>query len=187
MKIELKILNKKYYFDGSKIKGLLPYYSTDGSAGVDLVACDDYIIYPGETVAIHTGIAIHIGTEFLGDRTPDSYFYDNNSVMGMITPRSGLGTRGLVLANTVGIIDEDYQGEIIVQAWNRKEEYEVAGTDKEGVTYYTKILTRPIEIKAGDRFCQLIFVPVIKAQFQVVEEFSSPTERGNGSFGSSGR
>jgi dUTP pyrophosphatase len=156
MKIEIKILNKEFYHV-QKLGGVyydLPRYATDGSAGLDLKATKDYIIYPGAVVSISTGLAINMGTSSNGD------------MMGIIVPRSGLGTRGLILANTIGIIDHDYQGEILIKAWNRLDSSEIT-------------------IESGDRIAQLIFVPIIKAQFQAVEEFTHKTERGGG-FGSTG-
>lgn len=188
MKIELKILNKDFYSsmtDGRFVEvrvDNLPQYATSGSAGVDLRATKDYVIYPGETVAIPTGIAIHIGSSLNpseGFQSEDMSFY----MMGMIVPRSGLGTKGLVLANTIGIIDEDYQGEIIIQAWNRKNKEYLAPIFHESWGVTDK---NAIKIQAGDRIAQLVFVPIVKAQFHVVEEFTHTTERGTGSFGSSG-
>lgn len=180
MKIELKILNKEFYTPShistdnmktweTRYKDL-PQYATSGAAGVDLRATSDVDIYPGETKAIPTGLALHIGSSLNpseGFQSEDMNFY----IMGMVVPRSGLGTEGLVLANTIGIIDEDYQGEIIIQAWNRKNSDMPCKCCK-------------IEIKAGDRIAQLVFVPIIKAQWQIVEEFSRQTERGAGGFGS---
>lgn len=190
MKIELKILNKEFYsgvYPGDRITSQrtyesiednirLPQYSTSGSAGVDLRATADYTIYPGETVAIPTGIAIHIGA---------NNYYSSDlgySYMGQIVPRSGKGSNeGLVLANLVGILDDDYQGEIIIQAWNRKNKEYLAPTFHESWGVTDK---NAIKIQAGDRIAQLVFVPIVKAQFHVVEEFTHTTERGTGGFGS---
>lgn len=159
MKIELKILNKEFYSSDS-----LPKYATRGSAAVDLVSIEDIIIHPGETKAIFTGLAVWIASS---KEAYPGWQYDMG-VAGLIIPRSGLGTKGLVLANTIGVIDEDYQGEIIAQAWNR---------DRNNL----------IELRAGERIAQLMFVPVGKAEWVVVDEFSEPTERGEGGFGSTGR
>lgn len=145
MKIEIKKLNAD---------SVLPSYTTAGSMALDLVCPKDITILPGEVTSIHTGIAIWSGC--LG------------YVAGLILPRSGLGTAGLVLANTVGLIDEDYQGELVVQAWNRN-------------------VSNEIELKTGDRFAQLMFVPVIKAEWKEVAEFSQTTERNTNGFGSTGQ
>jgi dUTP pyrophosphatase len=199
MQIELKILDKEFYgrkceqsqsltlgenyiVDGYLIdQQKLPTYATSGSAGIDLVATKNYTIAPQERVKIRTGIAIHIGSLRHKIKTDGSH---RANYMGMIVPRSGLGTKGLVLANTIGIIDEDYQGEIILSAWNsNKECYE----RQEGFSHrYLRLEHEEkfIEIKAGDKIAQLIFMPVLKAQWWVVEEFTTNTDRGVGGFGS---
>jgi dUTP pyrophosphatase len=155
MKIELKVLNKEFYEEH-----LLPSYATNCSAAVDLICTKDIVIYSGETRMIDTGVAIWIGS--IG-----SEWVDWCSVVGLIAPLSGLGSKGLILANTIGVIDEDYQGELKISAWNR-------------------LASQVIELKAGDRIAQLFFVPVIKAQWNVVEDFTSATSRGSGGFGSTG-
>lgn len=162
MKIQIKVLNKEFYSDR-----LLPSYATSGSAGIDLVCTEDVTIYPGETKVIPTGLAIWIGSN---ERLAG---WLDESVVGLIVPRSGLGTRGLILANTIGVIDEDYQGELKIAAWNRNE-FDFSPVDKS------------INLKAGDRVAQLMFVPILKPEWEVVEEFSKNTERGTGSFGSTG-
>jgi dUTP pyrophosphatase len=151
MKIEVKILNKEFY-KIEKMGGTyydLPRYQTNGSAAVDLVCMEEVIVPPNGVKQIPTGLAIHIGSR---------------EVAGLILPRSGLGTRGLILGNTVGLIDSDYQGELKVSTWNR--------TDT------------PIVIEQYDRFAQLMFVPVLQPEWVEVEEFSNRTERGAGGFGS---
>lgn len=164
MRIQLKVLNKRFY--NEMLLNPLPFYATPGSAAVDLISTSDVSLLPGECQKIGTGIAVYIKDE---------------NVMGVIAPRSGLGTSGLVLANTIGIIDSDYTGELIVSAWNRNSQlsscYPVAGQNGDG----------SVVIRAGERFAQLMFVPVIKAQWDVVEEFSEDTQRGHGGFGSSGK
>jgi dUTP pyrophosphatase len=132
----------------------LPAHSTDGSAGLDLRACLDgpLVLKPGETTLIKTGIAIHIGDTWLA---------------AMIYPRSGLGHRhGIVLGNLTGIIDSDYQGELMVSTWNR------------GAAEFT--------IQPGERIAQLVFVPVVQARLLPVEGFDQ-SKRGAGGFGHSGR
>ena len=144
MKIELKILNEDCY----------PNYATPGSAGIDLKAASiirAIEIYPGDQELIRTGIAIHI---------------KDPGYAGMIIPRSGLGKRGVVLGNLVGLIDSDYQGEIKVLLWNR-------GNDI-------------VEIDHMDRIAQLVIVPVVQAQFEIVQEFEQ-SQRGTGGFGSTGK
>ncbi len=147
--IQLKIVNDKI---GSDFP--LPAYATTGSAGLDLRACidDTLTLDPGNTSLIPTGIAIYIA---------------NPELAAMILPRSGLGHKhGIVLGNLVGLIDSDYQGELMVSCWNR------------GSTSF--------QIEPGERIAQLVLVPVIQAQFDVVTEFEA-TKRGEGGFGSSGR
>jgi dUTP pyrophosphatase len=130
-----------------------PKPATEGSAGIDLCAClqDNKHLHPNETALIPTGLAIYIA---------------DPQMAGMILPRSGLGhKKGLVLGNLVGLIDSDYQGEIMVSAWNRGLE--------------------PIVLTPGQRIAQMVFVPVIQPTFEIVEQFST-TERASGGFGHTG-
>jgi dUTP pyrophosphatase len=132
----------------------LPTYATAGSAGLDLRAVIDapLDLAPGATSLLPTGLAIHI---------------DDPGHAAMILPRSGLGHKhGIVLGNLVGLIDSDYQGQLMVSCWNR------------GSTAFT--------IQPGERIAQLIIVPVLQVQLQVVEDFSA-SARGAGGFGHSGR
>jgi len=148
-KIEMKIVNPLV---GKEIP--LPTYATPGSAGMDLRACltAPLTINPGETHLIPTGISIHIA---------------DPTMAATILPRSGLGHKhGIVLGNLVGLIDSDYQGELMISCWNR------------GQNSFT--------IEAGDRIAQLVIVPVIQAQFTLVESFDC-SERGEGGFGHSGK
>jgi dUTP pyrophosphatase len=133
----------------------LPSYATDGSAAIDLRAClkEQIAIQPGEAVLVGSGIAINI-------KDPD--------IVGIIVPRSGLGIKkGIVLANTIGVIDSDYQGEIKIGLFNRSP---------------NRYLVKP-----GERICQMLFMPVIHTTLKLVEEFSSTTDRGRGGFGHTGR
>lgn len=146
--VQLKILNPKVGRDFP-----LPNYATIGSAGLDLRACLDQpiILSPGATELIPTGLAIHLADQ---------------QYAATILPRSGLGHKhGIVLGNLVGLIDSDYQGEILISCWNR------------GAKSFT--------INPGDRIAQMVVVPITQVKFQVVEEFSEST-RGTGGFGSSG-
>lgn len=148
-KIDIKILDPRV---GKEFP--LPAYATPGSAGLDLRACTDGSITldAGNTTLIPTGLAIHVADPQLA---------------AVILPRSGLGHKhGIVLGNLVGLIDSDYQGQLMVSVWNRSEQ--------------------PFVIEAGDRIAQLVFVPVVQAEFSLVEEFTQ-TERGEGGFGHSGR
>jgi dUTP pyrophosphatase len=132
----------------------LPAYATEGSAGLDLRACLDaaLTLAPGETSLIRTGLAIHIA---------------DPAFAGLVLPRSGLGHKhGIVLGNLVGLIDSDYQGELMVSCWNR------------GQT--------PFTIEPGERIAQYVLVPVVQAEFRLVETFTE-SNRGAGGFGSSGR
>lgn len=166
MNIEIKILNKEFYSEHD-----LPKYQTNGSAALDLLCTENLTIYPGETRQIKTGLAVWIGSK----RTQENKWLWYNSpeitIAGIIVPRSGLGTKGLVLSNTVGVIDEDYQGEFIITAWNR---------------LYPDYNSKFFKLKAGDRIAQLMFMPVVKTKWKVVDEFSDTTERGIGGFGSTG-
>lgn len=148
-KIQLKILDKRI---GSEFP--LPHYATEGSAGIDLRACleQPLVIKPGETHLIPTGMAIHIA---------------DTSLAAVLLPRSGLGHKhGIVLGNLVGLIDSDYQGQLLVSCWNRGHE--------------------PFTVAVGERIAQMVIVPVVRADFEVVEEFDE-TRRGAGGFGHSGR
>jgi len=131
----------------------LPHYATPGSAGLDLRAMlkQDTVLEQGQTLLIPTGLSIYIGDPGLA---------------AMILPRSGLGHKhGIVLGNLVGLIDSDYQGELMVSCWNR------------GQTAFT--------IAVGERIAQLVLVPVVQAHFDIVETFDE-TQRGAGGFGHSG-
>ncbi|MDD8060334.1 MULTISPECIES: dUTP diphosphatase [Shewanella] len=146
--IELKILDSRI---GSEFP--LPAYATPGSAGMDLRAMTDtaMVIEPGQTVLIPTGIAIHVA---------------DPSLAAVILPRSGMGHKnGIVLGNLVGLIDSDYQGQLMVSCWNRSD--------------------KPFTLDIGDRLAQLMFVPVVQAEFTLVDEFNS-SDRGEGGFGHSG-
>lgn len=154
--IELKILNKEFYLYNYD----LPRFATEGSAAIDLIATEDVLLSPQEAKKIPTGLAMHIGSGY-------------TNVAGFILPRSGLGhDKGLVLGNLVGLMDEDYQGEIVVSAWNRNERP------------YDYQYVNHIIIKRGQRFAQLIFLPIIKPDFWIVDEFSQSSDRGEGGFGS---
>jgi dUTP pyrophosphatase len=148
--IETKIVNPLI---GEAIP--LPSYATDGSAAIDLRAClkEQIYIQPGETVLIGSGIAINI---------------KDPNIVGIIVPRSGLGIhKGIILANTMGVIDSDYQGEIKIALLNR------------GPNQYT--------VKPADRICQMLFMPVTRVTLKMVQEFSNATNRGSGGFGHTGR
>lgn len=168
MKIQLKVLDKEFYSYNK-----LPDYQTPESAAVDLVCTKDIVLHPGERKLIGTGIAIWIGSH------PEEWEWSKNSYAGLILPRSGLGTKGLVLANTVGLIDEDYQGEIMVSAWNN-----INHIDPGANSHHDHINT--INLKAGQRFAQLMFVQIAQCYWKSVDEFSIETERGDGQFGSTG-
>lgn len=145
--IDVKILDPR-------MQDSLPAYATTGSAGLDLRACLDQAvtILPGETHLIPTGLAIHIS---------------NPAYAAMILPRSGLGHKhGIVLGNLVGLIDSDYQGQLMVSTWNR------------GQTAFT---LNPME-----RLAQLVIVPVLQVAFNVVEDFDT-SARGTDGFGSTGK
>lgn len=147
MKIDLKILNPR-------VRDQLPAYATQGSAGLDLRACIDapLTLEPGQTVLVPTGLAIHVA---------------DPGYAALILPRSGLGHKhGIVLGNLVGLIDSDYQGELMISTWNR------------GQTTFT--------LNPFERLAQLVIVPVVQAQFNVVDDFAA-SDRGASGFGSTGR
>jgi dUTP pyrophosphatase len=147
MKLDLKILD-------ARMRDQLPAYATTGSAGLDLRACLDepLKLKPGETALVPTGLAIHVG---------------DPGYAAVILPRSGLGHKhGIVLGNLVGLIDSDYQGQLMISTWNR------------GQTEFT---LNPME-----RLAQLVIVPVVQAEFNIVDDFAE-SERGAGGFGSTGK
>lgn len=147
-RVRLKVLDSKI---GKEIA--LPRRSTDGSAGVDLRAClaEPLTLLPGECELIRTGIAIHL---------------EDSGLAAVILPRSGLGHKhGIVLGNLVGLIDSDYQGELLISCWNRGPE--------------------PFRIEPGERIAQLVIVPVVQADFEVVDSFAE-SARGAGGFGHTG-
>jgi len=145
--IDLKVLD-------ARMAEQIPAYATPGSAGLDLRACLDapLVLEPGQTSLIPTGLAIHV---------------DDPGLAALILPRSGLGHKhGIVLGNLVGLIDSDYQGQLMVSCWNRS-----AAT----------FTVQPME-----RIAQLVIVPVVQATFRQVTEFGE-SERGGAGFGSTGR
>lgn len=147
-KIDLKIIDKRI---GKEFP--FPDYITSGSAGIDLRACINKILIlaPGENIKVPSGIAIHI---------------NDLKIAAIILPRSGLGNYGIVLGNLVGLIDSDYQGQIIISLWNRSK----------------KIFS----IEPGQRIAQLVFIPIEKITFNLVKHFSFKSERNNKGFGHTG-
>ena len=146
-KLQVRILDER-------IRGMLPHYASAGAAGLDLRACLDapLTLGPGESQLVSSGIAIHVG---------------DAGHAAVILPRSGLGSKhGIVLGNLVGLIASDYQGPVMISAWNRG--------------------AAPFTIQPLDRIAQLVVVPVVQVEFDVVEEFAAST-RGAGGFGSTGR
>ena len=146
-KLEVKILDER-------IRGMLPRYATAGAAGLDLRACvaAPLTLQPGDSQLVRSGIAIHVG---------------DPRYAAIVLPRSGLGSKhGIVLGNLVGLIDSDYQGEVLVSVWNR------------GKAVFT--------IQPLDRIAQLVIVPVVQVEFDVVEEFAA-SARGASGFGSTGK
>ncbi len=147
MKIDVRILDPR-------LRDSLPQYATAGAAGLDLRACIDapLLLPPGEAQLIASGIAIHL---------------EDAGYAALILPRSGLGHRhGIVLGNLVGLIDSDYQGQLMVSCWNRGAE--------------------PFTVQPLERIAQMVIVPVVQARLNIVEEFAA-SARGAGGFGSTGR
>ena len=148
MQVDIQVLDPR-------MADQLPAYATAGSAGLDLRACLDapLELAPNAWQLVPTGLAIHLA---------------DPGYAAMILPRSGLGHKhGIVLGNLVGLIDSDYQGQLMVSAWNRSS---------------TAFTIQPME-----RIAQMVIVPVVQAQFRVVSAFSAPSERGAGGYGSTGR
>lgn len=148
MKLDVKVIDER-------LRSMLPNYATTGSAGLDLRACLDapLTLQPNAWQLVPTGMAIHL---------------KDPNYAALILPRSGLGHKhGIVLGNLVGLIDSDYQGQLMVSAWNRSD---VAFT-----------------IEPMERIAQLVIVPVVQAQFNLVDEFDASTERGAGGYGSTGK
>ncbi len=146
-KLDVKILD-------ARLRDQLPHYATSGSAGLDLRACIDepITLAPGQTELVPTGIAIHL---------------DDPGLAAVILPRSGLGHKhGIVLGNLVGLIDSDYQGQILVSTWNRG--------------------NVPFVLNPMERLAQLVVVPVVQVELNVVEDFAA-SSRGTGGFGSTGK
>ena len=147
MQVDVKILDPR-------VKEKMPSYATEGSAGLDLRAMLDepLTLNPGETKLIKTGLAIHLA---------------DPGYAALILPRSGLGHKhGIVLGNLVGLIDADYQGELMVSTWNRG--------------------TAPFTIEPMERIAQLVIVPVVQMQMNIVDDFEA-SDRGAGGFGSTGK
>ncbi|CAH9019816.1 dUTP diphosphatase [Candidatus Nitrosacidococcus sp. I8] len=147
--IQIKILDSRL---GTEIP--LPHYATSGSAGLDLRACisNNLTILPNTTELIPTGLAIYIADPTLS---------------AVLLPRSGLGHKhGIVLGNLVGLIDSDYQGEILISCWNRE--------------------SNPFVITVGERIAQMVFVPIVQVSFETVESFTV-SHRGEGGFGHTGK
>jgi dUTP pyrophosphatase len=147
MHIDLKVLDER-------IREQLPHYATPGSAGLDLRACIDaaLVLNPGDTRLIPTGMAIHLA---------------DPGYAAMLLPRSGLGHKhGVVLGNLIGLIDSDYQGQLMVSMWNRGQE--------------------AFTIQPFERIAQMVIVPVVQATFNLVEDFAD-SHRGEGGFGSTGK
>ena len=148
MKVQVKVLDTRLGQEWP-----MPTYATQGSAGLDLRACvtEPTVIEPGQTVLVKTGLAIYI---------------EDTSFAGLILPRSGLGHKhGVVLGNLTGLIDSDYQGQLMVSLWNRS--------------------TESFTVNPGDRIAQMVIVPVMQPEFVVVDSFEA-TERGEGGFNSTG-
>ena len=144
--IDVRVLDER-------VAGHLPAYATAGSAGLDLRACIDapLVLEPGKTELVPTGLAIHL---------------EDPGLAAVLLPRSGLGHKhGIVLGNLVGLIDSDYQGQVMVSMWNRGD--------------------RAFTINPGDRIAQMVVVPVVQVELEVVESFDA-SARGAGGFGSTG-
>ena len=148
MKLDVKILD-------ARLREAMPAYATPGSAGLDLRACLDapLTLQANAWQLVPTGMAIHL---------------NDPAYAALILPRSGLGHKhGIVLGNLVGLIDSDYQGQLMVSAWNRSD--------------------MAFTIEPMERIAQLVIVPVVQAEFCIVDEFAAASERGEGGYGSTGK
>ncbi len=148
MEVELKILDER-------IRQHMPAYATPGSAGLDLRACiaEPLVLQPGAWRLLPTGMAVHL---------------HDPGYAALLLPRSGLGHKhGIVLGNLVGLIDSDYQGELMVSVWNRSD--------------------TPFTVEPLERIAQMVIVPVVQAQFRVVDAFTADSARAAGGYGSTGR
>jgi dUTP pyrophosphatase len=146
-KLQVKILDER-------MRDMLPAYATQGSAGLDLRACLDeaVVIEPGQTILVPTGLSIYVA---------------DPGYCALILPRSGLGHKhGIVLGNLVGLIDSDYQGQLMVSTWNRGQ--------------------NAFKLEPMERLAQLVIVPVVQVAWDVVDEFET-SDRGAGGFGSTGK
>jgi len=139
------------FFDPRAEERGAPQYATEGSAGLDLRSCDTCQLMPGNSWGFPLGFGVHI---------------NDSDICAIIMPRSGLGVKGILPANVVGLIDSDYQGELIVHLKNYSD------------TEYV--------VQNGDRIAQLVFMPVFRAEFTIVDDWSVRTKRGEGGFGSTG-
>jgi dUTP pyrophosphatase len=147
VRVDVRILDER-------LRSMLPAYATAGAAGLDLRACVDapLVLEPGTTHLVKTGIALHLA---------------DCGYAALILPRSGLGHKhGIVLGNLVGLIDSDYQGELLVSTWNRG--------------------AAPFTLNPLERLAQLVIVPVVQASFNIVDSFET-SDRGAGGFGSTGQ
>ena len=157
---EIKILDKLLYEEHG-----LPKYETEGSCAIDLRSAQGAVLAANESLMLSTGLYVHIGSAYGNGGGPK---IDDMAFGAVVLPRSGLGSRkGLVLGNLVGLIDEDYQGEITVCLWNRSPNSQ--------------------SVQRGERIAQLAFMPFFKPRLKLVEEFSIETSRGTKGFGSTGR
>ena len=160
MYVEMRILDERLH-------GFPPDYATDEAAAIDLRVCslaafeqpllngDVWDVRPGDRVKVGTGIALDLGSH------EHSMHY-----AGIVLPRSGLGSKGIILSNSVGLIDADYTGEIFVSIWNTSKEV--------------------FQLRAMERIAQLVIIPIVRISPHVVHAFSRQTERGDGGFGSTG-
>lgn len=156
--VQLKFINESLDLLGEslkeEVKSRYLETATSGSAGIDLRYCggETLVLRPNECVTVKSGISIYI-------KKPE--------YVGLIFPRSGLGSKGIVLGNLTGVIDSDYQGELMMSIWNRSDNI--------------------MEIEPSERVCQYLVVPRLQLDFDVVEDFDETTDRGGNGYGSSGR
>ena len=144
-------LDEKYFKEGSGFN--IPAYQSEMAAAVDLQSDRGGVISPESTMIVGTGVRLNMS--------------DNPNMAALILPRSSLGMKGLIISNTIGLIDPDYQGELKIGLWNRTKE--------------------ELRFDAGERVAQLMFIPIMRPRIEYVSEFSNTTVRGENGFGSTGK
>lgn len=166
--VEIKIIDKELYSElSSDPSRMLPAFQSAGACAVDLRSSETRSFVSGECYQMKAGLAIYTGGYLRAPEAGSEHSNPASTVATIIIPRSGMGSKGLVIGNLVGLIDEDYQGELQLSVWNRS--------------------ANTISVKRGERIAQMLFFLALRPSFRVVEEFSRSTARGEGGHGSTGK